>query len=122
MHLREVQGAIHAAGERRQVDVEGELGNLISLCSLPLGECFRTDYLLVGELNTFVIFAVRVEEVHARRGAVVRAIASGNVLLEGHDVSISGDSACFVVESLDNTVFVAGYAVEAYCAGVAHGA
>jgi hypothetical protein len=74
---------------------------------------------LIRELDAFVVFTVRVEKVHTRRGAVVRAVAGGDVLLEGHDVSVSGDSACFVVESLDNTVFAARYAVEAQCARVA---
>jgi hypothetical protein len=76
---------------------------------------------LVRELNAFVIFSVGVEKVHTRRSTVVRAVTGGDVLLEGHDVSISGDSACFVVESLDNTVFAARYAVEAQCARVARG-
>ena len=82
---------------------------------LPL----RSTDLLIRELDVHVFLSVGVEEVHARRSTVVRAVAGGNVLSEGHKVSVSGDSACFVVESLDDTVFAARYAVEAQCAGVA---
>ena len=79
-------------------------------------------YLLVRELDAFVVLAIRVEEVHARRGAVVCSVASWDVLLQGHDVPVSSDSACFVVEALDDTVFAARDVVEAHRAGVADGA
>jgi hypothetical protein len=102
IHFREVQGAVHATRQRRQFHVETQL--------------------LVSELDVRIVLAVRIEKIHTRRGVVVSIIAGRDVLVKGQDVSIGSDSARFVIEALDDAVFVAGDAVGAHGARAAHGA
>ena len=93
LHLGEVEGAVHAAHQRRHVDVEREL--------------------LVEQLQHLVVLAVLGEEVHAWRHGL-GCVAVAKVLVQGHTAALGLHAVVGIVgDALDDAIGGAGLLIRA---------